>query len=72
MELVHKPLIFPTLMPKANYFPRPEPLSMEVDSDSKQLEFRRMKNHTEFRLQGKRNDDNSVSLTLRITDLHGE
>lgn len=35
------------------------------------LEFQRTNKNNEFRLKGKKNDDNSVSLTLRIADLSG-
>ncbi|OMP08655.1 hypothetical protein COLO4_06244 [Corchorus olitorius] len=66
--------------------PRSGPLSMDIDSDYKQLpistcmesnsenpehpvlEFQRMHKNNEFRLRGKKDDDNSVSLTLRISD----
>lgn len=36
------------------------------------LEFQRTNKNNEFRLRGKKNDDNSVSLTLRIADSCGE
>lgn len=36
------------------------------------LEFQRTNKNNEFRLKGKKNDDNSVSLTLRIADLSGK
>ncbi|KAL3536680.1 hypothetical protein ACH5RR_000046 [Cinchona calisaya] len=35
------------------------------------VEFQRMHQNKEFRLKGKKDDDNSISLTLRIADLHG-
>ncbi|KAH6819654.1 with no lysine kinase 6 [Perilla frutescens var. frutescens] len=35
------------------------------------LEFKRMHHNNEFRLRGNKNDDNSVSLTLRIADKGG-
>nr|XP_023870679.1 probable serine/threonine-protein kinase WNK7 [Quercus suber]POE88495.1 putative serine/threonine-protein kinase wnk4 [Quercus suber] len=35
------------------------------------LEFQRTNMNNEFRLKGKKNDDNSVSLTLRIADFYG-
>ncbi|XVF72990.1 hypothetical protein PTKIN_Ptkin12aG0165400 [Pterospermum kingtungense] len=46
----------------------------ESNSDSPQcpiLEFQRMHKNNEFRLRGKKEDDNSVSLTLRIADSCG-
>lgn len=36
------------------------------------LEFQRTNMKNEFRLKGKKNDDNSVSLTLRIADFYGK
>ncbi|XP_024024128.1 probable serine/threonine-protein kinase WNK4 [Morus notabilis] len=36
------------------------------------LEFQRANKNNEFRLKGKKNDDNTVSLTLRIADLNGQ
>lgn len=63
-----------------------EPHSMDIDTEYTQstcigsnsgsprspfLEFQRIHQNKEFRLKGKKNDDNSVSLTLRIADLHG-
>lgn len=36
------------------------------------LEFQRKNKNNEFRLRGKKNDDSSVSLTLRIADSSGE
>ncbi|CAM8911033.1 unnamed protein product [Rhodiola kirilowii] len=85
--LILKPLLFPIQLPKADDSPKSERFhSMEVDSDHKQLslgftespsgtvlELQRMNEHIEFRLRGKKNDDNdnSISLTLCIADLHG-
>ncbi|PKI44955.1 hypothetical protein CRG98_034650 [Punica granatum] len=57
-----------------------EPLLMDMDGDSKHLspstcmgsnshpvlEFERMHGHSLFKLRGRKNDENSVSLTLRI------
>ncbi|KAK6239675.1 hypothetical protein QUC31_005144 [Theobroma cacao] len=69
--------------------PASGPLSMDIDTDYKQLsvsmctgsnseslqlpvlEFQRMHKNNEFRLRGKKDDDNSVSLTLRIADSCG-
>uniref|UniRef100_A0A7N0UFZ1 non-specific serine/threonine protein kinase n=1 Tax=Kalanchoe fedtschenkoi TaxID=63787 RepID=A0A7N0UFZ1_KALFE len=84
-EPIHNPLCFPIRIPKQIAgMPKSKPLSVEVDSEHKQLamgssesspcsvlEFRRMNKHNEFRLRGSRNDDNSISLTLRIADLSG-
>lgn len=36
------------------------------------LEFQRTHQNNEFRLKGKKNDDNSISLTLRIADSFGK
>ncbi|KAL2490553.1 Serine/threonine-protein kinase WNK8 [Abeliophyllum distichum] len=38
---------------------------------SLELEFQRVHQNNEFRLKGKKNDDNSISLTLRIADKGG-
>ncbi|XP_021893071.1 probable serine/threonine-protein kinase WNK7 [Carica papaya] len=79
-----------------NQSPKSGPLSMEIDSDYKQLssstctgsniespnwpvseyqspflEYQRMHKNNKFRLRGKKNDENSISLTLRIADSHG-
>ncbi|XP_071932804.1 serine/threonine-protein kinase WNK8-like isoform X2 [Coffea arabica] len=58
-----------------------EPHSMDVDAEYTRsntesphgaiLEFQRVHQNKEFRLKGKKNDDNSISLTLRIADQHG-
>ncbi|CAI9101094.1 OLC1v1038342C1 [Oldenlandia corymbosa var. corymbosa] len=63
-----------------------EPHSMDIDVEYTQslcinsnsgspcnpiLEFQRTHQNKEFRLKGKKNDDHSISLTLRIADLHG-
>lgn len=40
--------------------------------DSPILEFQRVNKNNEFRLKGAKNDDTSVSLTLRIADPYGE
>ncbi|XP_073270961.1 serine/threonine-protein kinase WNK8-like isoform X1 [Primulina huaijiensis] len=62
------------------------PRSMDIDSEhtlpgssdsncmtpsSSVLEFQRLHDNNEFRLKGKKNDDNSISLTLRIGDQGG-
>ncbi|XP_075519861.1 putative serine/threonine-protein kinase WNK7 [Primulina tabacum] len=62
------------------------PRSMDIDSEytlpvssdsncmtpsSSVLEFQRLHDNNEFRLKGKKNDDNSISLTLRIADQGG-
>lgn len=66
------------------------PLSMDIDTDSKQLslstctgsnigspscpvlEFERTNGDNKFRLRGTKNDDSTVSLTLRIADSSGK
>uniref|UniRef100_A0A7N0TBN2 non-specific serine/threonine protein kinase n=2 Tax=Kalanchoe fedtschenkoi TaxID=63787 RepID=A0A7N0TBN2_KALFE len=69
---------------KSTNSPASGPLSMCIDVDYKQvlvssrgcprspvLEYQRRNNDNEFRLRGKKNDDSSVSLTLRIADHNG-
>lgn len=50
------------------------PLSSPSGSSrgSRVLEFQGTNNNNEFRLKGKKNDDDSVSLTLRLADQIGE
>ncbi|KAM1019578.1 hypothetical protein ACFX13_041654 [Malus domestica] len=73
---------------KATNLPKSGPLSMDIDTDYKQLsistctgsnngspqvlEFQRTHKNNEFRLSGIKNDDDSVSLTLRIADACGK
>lgn len=69
---------------KTVYTPSSGPLSMDIDADYKEvpvsscgsptspvLEYQRRSKNNEFRLRGKKNDDTSVSLTLRIADFSG-
>lgn len=85
---IREPLTFPNPSPRSMNLSGP--LSMDVDTDYKQLslstyaesnngsphqpvlEFQRTNKNNEFRLRGLKNDDNSVSLTLRIADSTGE
>lgn len=87
-EPTRDPLKLPYQNLKALNLPKSGPLSMDIDSDYKQLsistctgsnhgsphvlEFQRKSKNNEFRLRGTQNDDNSVSLTLRIADACGE
>lgn len=89
-EPIRDPLHFPVRSLKAADLPKSGPLSMEIDTDYKQLsvstctesyngsslcpvlEFQRTNKNNEFRLKGRKNDDMSVSLTLRIADSFGE
>ncbi|KAI4303426.1 hypothetical protein MLD38_039059 [Melastoma candidum] len=84
---IREPLPFPNPSPRSMNLSGP--LSMDVDTDYKQLflstytesnaesphqpvlEFQRTNKKNEFRLRGLKNDDNSVSLTLRIADSIG-
>lgn len=83
-EMIRDPLL--SLNPSPRSIDLSGPLSMDVDSDYKQLagtgsnstsphypvlEFLRTNKDNEFRLKGKKNDDSSVSLTLRIADSYG-
>ncbi|KAK2650028.1 hypothetical protein Ddye_017517 [Dipteronia dyeriana] len=90
VENPKEPMRVPLQLPHQNLkvldFPKPGPLSMDIDTDYKQLsrstftgsnnespvcpvlEFQRTNKNNEFRLRGKKNDDNSISLTLRIAD----
>lgn len=87
-EPMRDPLKLPNHNLKALNLPKSGPFSMDIDSDYKQLsistctgsnngipqvlEFQRTSKNNEFRLRGTKNDDNSVSLTLRIADACGE
>lgn len=89
MEPIRDPLQLP-YQSRSISFPKSETLSMDIDTDYKQLsestytesnnespnfpvlEYQRAHKNNEFRLRGKKNDDNSVSLTLRIADSFGE
>ncbi|TXG63062.1 hypothetical protein EZV62_010056 [Acer yangbiense] len=88
-EPMQDPLQLPHQNLKVLNLPKPGPLSMDIDTDYKQLsrstftgsnnespvcqvlEFQRTHKNNEFRLRGKKNDDNSISLTLRIADSFG-
>ncbi|GLT84817.1 hypothetical protein SLE2022_030300 [Rubroshorea leprosula] len=88
-ELIHDPLKLPNVIPKSTNLPVSGPLSMDIDTDNKQLslsthtestngsphcpvlELQRTHKNNEFGLKGKKDDDNSVSLTLRIADSCG-
>lgn len=87
-EPMRDPLKLPNHNLKAINLPKSGPFSMDIDSDYKQLsistctgsnngipqvlEFQRTSKNNEFRLRGTKNDDNSVSLTLRIADACGK
>ncbi|XP_057981502.1 probable serine/threonine-protein kinase WNK10 [Malania oleifera] len=88
-EAVRDPLQLPNQIPTIRTSPKSGSLSMDIDSDYKQLpvsthtenysgsfcfpvlEFQSMHKSNEFRLRGKKNDDNSISLALRIADPGG-
>ncbi|XP_015888755.2 probable serine/threonine-protein kinase WNK6 isoform X1 [Ziziphus jujuba] len=86
-EPIRDPLQLPNRSLKAINLLKSGPLSMDIDSDHKQLslsagsrtgsppcpvlEFERTNKNNEFRLKGKKNDDHTVSLTLRIADSSG-
>ncbi|KAE9445760.1 hypothetical protein C3L33_22346, partial [Rhododendron williamsianum] len=80
------PLQLPTQLSRSLSLLNSGPLSMDIDPDyyhsvctdsnslsphSPVMEFQRMHQNNEFRLKGTKNDDNSVSLTLRIADSGG-
>ncbi|XP_058085220.1 probable serine/threonine-protein kinase WNK6 [Magnolia sinica] len=89
-EPVRDPVQLPNVVPRTVNLPKSGPLSMEIDSDYKQvsiststetsngtahvpcLEFQRINRNNKFSLKGEKNDDNSISLTLRIADEHGK
>ncbi|CAN6565978.1 unnamed protein product [Malus baccata var. baccata] len=87
-EPIRDPLQLPNQSLKATNLPKSGPLSMDIDTDYKQLsistctgsnngspqvlEFQRTHKNNEFRLSGIKIDDDSVSLTLRIADACGE
>lgn len=88
-ERIRDPLYVPYQSPRLLDLNKSGPLSMDIDSDYKQvssstsrenngsphclvLEFQRINKNNEFRLKGKKNDDNSISLTLRIADASGK
>ncbi|THG04831.1 hypothetical protein TEA_010445 [Camellia sinensis var. sinensis] len=82
-EPVRDPLKLPNQLSRSLSLLNSEPHSMDIDpeynnsvcTDSNSgsprnpvVEFKRMHQNNEFRLRGVKNDDNSVSLTLRIAD----
>ncbi|KAM7472323.1 hypothetical protein LguiA_010506 [Lonicera macranthoides] len=81
-EPIHNPLLLPNQILASLSSLNFGPLSMDIDSEYNQsvctesncgspslvFEFQRMHQNNEFRLRGKKNDDNSISLTLRIAD----
>ncbi|RXH92912.1 hypothetical protein DVH24_011936, partial [Malus domestica] len=87
-EPIRDPLQLPNQSLKATNLPKSGPLSMDIDTDYKHLsistctgsnngspqvlEFQRTHKNNEFRLSGIKNDDDSVSLTLRIADACGK
>ncbi|XP_008233107.1 PREDICTED: probable serine/threonine-protein kinase WNK4 [Prunus mume] len=88
MEPIRDPLQLPNQSLKVINLPKSGPLSMDIDTDYKQLsistcagsnngspqvlEFLRTNKNNQFRLNGMKNDDDSVSLTLRIADACGK
>lgn len=88
MEPIRDPLQLPNQSLKVINLPKSGPLSMDIDTDYKQLsistcagsnngspqvlEFQRTNKNNQFRLSGMKNDDDSVSLTLRIAYACGE
>lgn len=86
-EPLRDPLKLTNQIPRSLGLLKCEPHSMDIDTEYSQslcidsnsgsphspiLEFLRMHQNKEFRLKGKKNDDNSISLTLRIADLQGK
>lgn len=85
-ESVDNQIQLPKQCPKSLSLLKPLPHSMDVDFESNQsictdsscgspsvpgLEFQRCHQNNEFKLMGKKNDANSISLTLRIRDPAG-
>lgn len=85
-EPIQNPLQLVNQFPRSLSALRCRPNSMDIDSEYNQsvctdsncgsphvpvLEFQRMHQNNEFRLRGKKTDDNSISLTLRIADAGG-
>ncbi|XP_052191938.1 probable serine/threonine-protein kinase WNK4 [Diospyros lotus] len=84
-EPTREPLKLPKQLPQPLSLLNSGPHSMDIDSDYNHqsgctdsncsssnypaVELKKMHNNNEFRLRGIKNDDNSVSLTLRISDL---
>ncbi|KAL6982131.1 non-specific serine,threonine protein kinase [Sarracenia purpurea var. burkii] len=85
-ELIRDPLQLPNQLPHSSRTLNTGPHSMEIDPEYNRsvftesncgsphcpvVEFQRMHQNNEFRLRGTKNDDNSVSLALRIADSGG-
>ncbi|CAK9144722.1 unnamed protein product [Ilex paraguariensis] len=85
-EPIRDSLQLPKQLPRSLSLLNSGPLSMDIDPEynhsvctdsicgspnSPALEFQRMHHNNEFRLRGRKNDDNSISLTLRIADPSG-
>lgn len=86
-ELIRDPLSLPTLSPRSLNLSGPLSMDVDPDykqlslstcgRSNKEtpycpvLEFQRINNNNEFRLKGMKNEDNTVSLTLRIADSAG-
>ncbi|XP_059651205.1 serine/threonine-protein kinase WNK8-like isoform X2 [Cornus florida] len=83
---IRDPLQLPSPSPRPLNLLNSGPLSMDIDPEYNQsvctdsnsgsphspfLELQRMHHNNDFRLRGKKNDDNSISLTLRIADSCG-
>nr|GME02934.1 probable serine/threonine-protein kinase WNK10 [Ipomoea batatas] len=80
---LYVPLQLPTQIPRSLSSLNYEPNSMDIDPEHNQsagtdsncgsphaqvLEFQRFHRNNEFKLRGEKNDDSSISLTLRIAD----
>lgn len=80
---LHVPLKLPNQIPRSLRSLNYEPNSMDIDPEHNQsactdsncesphakvLEFQRFHRNNEFKLRGEKNDDSSISLTLRIAD----
>ncbi|KAI3416781.1 Protein kinase domain-containing protein [Psidium guajava] len=86
-ELIRDPLSLPNLSPRSLNLSGPLSMDVDPDykqlslstcgRSNKEtphcpvLEFQRINNNNEFRLKGMKNEDNTVSLTLRIADSAG-
>ncbi|KAL3743656.1 hypothetical protein ACJRO7_018857 [Eucalyptus globulus] len=86
-ELIRDPLSLPNLSPRSLNLSGPLSMDVDTDykllslstcsRSNKEnlhcpvLEFQRTNNNNEFRLKGMKNEDNTVSLTLRIADSAG-
>ncbi|KAF6153676.1 hypothetical protein GIB67_000909 [Kingdonia uniflora] len=86
-DAIRDPLQLPSYL-SGSFSSKSEPLSMDIDSEYKQLsistenstitphfptlELQRTNKSNEFKLKGEKNDENSVSLVLRIADSCGK